>query len=171
MNLKKKVKCFLCSLMILSILFFLLGCTKTTQTKNESMTLIYQKQTLHGKFRGTLKNGTPNGDGVFSFHDNGKTFYYKGGFQDGSLCGKGHLKTNLLTIKFRNVLRSGSFEGDVIDCIPNGQGTFTAKNSDGESYTYTGHWKDGMWNGQGTLNVDGYLQNGSFQNGALQSNQ
>lgn len=54
------------------------------------------------------------------------------------------------------------------DGKPDGIGTFTAKNSEGTKYTYTGEWKNGLWNGKGALyylSKDYCDQIGTFKEG------
>jgi len=59
--------------------------------------------------------------------------------------------------------RLGAYSGEVIDGVPNGQGSFTAENSEGLLWTYTGEFVDGHFNGSGKTEwEDGAIQEGLF---------
>lgn len=66
------------------------------------------------------------------------------------MIGKGTLETNLLIVHFAELDRVGTYKGETLDGIPSGNGTFTAVNDAGETYTYTREWKNGILNGYGT---------------------
>ena len=64
--------------------------------------------------------------------------------------------------------RSGIYSGEVLNSIPNGQGTFTAKNTEGTSWTYTGDFKNGHFQGNGVTSWDtGEKQEGLYENDAF----
>lgn len=45
--------------------------------------------------------------------------------------------------------RTGTYTGDMIDGIPNGEGKFTSKNENGQEWTYEGTFKNGHFEGEG----------------------
>ena len=68
---------------------------------------------------------------------------------------------------FDDVTRTGSYSGDLVKGLADGEGIFTTRNSDNELYTYTGQWKNGMWNGQGLWEfpeIEDYTYEGTFTN-------
>ena len=107
--------------------------------------------TYHGIYTGNVLDGKPEGSGVFEYYDEeGISIQYDGGWKDGKLAGAGELKCNNLTVVFYDgTRRTGTYDGTTEDGIPNGEGTFDAVTSDMVSYTYTGEWKNGCWNGYG----------------------
>lgn len=62
-----------------------------------------------------------------------------------------YIKNTKLTLTFSFGTRTGTYTGDInSQGTPNGTGTFVSKNDDGDSWTYTGDWVNGHWNGKGT---------------------
>ena len=47
----------------------------------------------------------------------------------------------------------GLYTGQVVDEIPNGEGTFVSESSDGDIWTYTGQFENGLYNGQGKMTL------------------
>lgn len=65
--------------------------------------------------------------------------------------------------------RTGTYTGEVIDGILNGSGQFSAVNANGVSWTYTGNFENGRFNGQGCVVFDtGEVQKGTFVDGLFQ---
>lgn len=63
---------------------------------------------------------------------------------------------------------TGIYTGEVVNNIPNGQGKFTVQNSQEETWTYTGAFKNGTFDGLGSVTRDSdaaTLQNGTYTNG------
>lgn len=143
-----KVKTVISLIVIIALGTLLSSCTKNVT--DEEISVQFQKEDYTGKYTGVFENNQANGAGDFEYKDGDDYLTYKGEFKDGQFADKGTLKTNILKVELPEVTRTGEYDGDVIDGVPNGQGTFTAVNSDNEKYTYTGEWKDGTWNGQGT---------------------
>ena len=58
--------------------------------------------------------------------------------------------------------QGGTYSGEVLDGIPNGQGTWNSP--DGQQYV--GQWQDGLWHGEGThIAADRSENTGEYQNG------
>ncbi len=55
---------------------------------------------------------------------------------------------------FDYVTRTGKYEGEIENGLPNGKGTFFLQNSEGLNYTATGTFKDGVPNGKMTMEFD-----------------
>lgn len=71
-----------------------------------------------------------------------------------------------------SVTREGSYSGDMINGIPNGQGTFITENDAGVKWTYTGEFKNGTFDGYGEkVWEDGSrVEAGTFINGVFTPN-
>ena len=70
-----------------------------------------------------------------------------------------------MTLNFAFGERAGVYTGEIDDNgIPNGTGTFKAKNTEGTGWTYEGDWVNGHWNGEGTSIWDsGTKYSGSYR--------
>ena len=77
---------------------------------------------IEGIYSGDINNSAITGSGQFTSND--KAFIYEGGFEDGMLKGAGKLKDNAYLVNFSEVDRVGQYEGDTIDGLADGQGTF-----------------------------------------------
>lgn len=75
-------------------------------------------------------------------------------------------QNNILTISFEYGDRAGSYNGDTDENgLPHGYGSFTSEKPDGTSWTYTGEWDHGHWNGQGqTVWSTGESYSGYYSN-------
>ena len=107
-----------------------------------------------GTYSGENENGIPNGTGTFVSSDDLPALVYEGNWANGKPQGKGHLRSDGCTIHFdtkgQGVFdRTGFFEGEVISGIPNGKGSFSAVNSDGVKWVYTGAFAEGTFSGRG----------------------
>ena len=61
--------------------------------------------------------------------------------------------------------RTGTYEGDMKDGIPHGNGKFSSENEDGDKWTYEGEFKNGHFEGKGTTTWDdGRKQTGTYVN-------
>ena len=125
-----------------------------------------------GEYEGDTLNGVPGGNGTFSAtNSNNESYVYTGEWENGMPSGKGYLKTDLYTAYFKDgTVRTGKYEGDLLDGVASGNGTFSAINSDGEQYTYKGEWRDGLFNGQGeryfeNKDYSAYTMTGTFTDG------
>ena len=125
-----------------------------------------QDREIDGAYSGEMIDFVPNGIGRFRSEDNSVIYY--GAWSSGVISGQGTLCDANYTVHFPDVDRAGSFEGDVIDGVPEGTGVFTATNDAGERYTYTGDWQNGTFEGLGTCtyeNPDVKVEDGHFSNG------
>lgn len=166
-------KIFLITLVITTSLA--LASCKVEVDKQE-YTLEYNSKTYEGKYSGAMKNNLPQGEGKFVCGNEGDNnyFIYDGTWDSGEMKGNGTLTTNNYTVHFPKtnnndaVDRTGAYNGVVIDGVANGEGSFSAKNDEGISFTYTGQWKDGLYNGQGKVvydSKDKFKLDGNFENG------
>lgn len=71
-----------------------------------------------------------------------------------------------ITLDFSFGTRTGNYSGEIDgNGLPSGQGKFTSKNSDGETWTYEGEWTAGHWEGTGTSTwASGQVYTGEFSN-------
>jgi len=96
-----------------------------------------------GKYEGEIKNGVPNGQGIFTFPDGRK---YEGELKDGDYNGQGTY-TYSDGSKYIGEWKGGNRNGQGKDILPDGS-------------TYIGGWKNGKQHGEGTytwLNGDKYV--------------
>ena len=71
-------------------------------------------------------------------------------------------------VKMPNVIREGSYTGEISNGIPNGYGIFTSFNSEGIRWHYVGNWVDGAMCGEGGCYWDsGQSQIGTYENNQL----
>ena len=126
--------------------------------KQESFSVKYNEDTISGVFDGETLNGIPNGNGTFiADNKDDLVFEYEGNWDNGQISGKGKLKYNKYVVEFSDgIVRTGTFEGEVVNCKPEGNGSYTTANDDNEKYTYTGEFANGKFNGHGKK---------SFENG------
>ncbi|WP_026522350.1 hypothetical protein [Butyrivibrio sp. VCB2001] len=116
--------------------------------------LSYESKVAKGKYTGDMVNGIPSGTGQFSAETTDINIDYSGTWTDGDISGEGELKTNVYTIDFKEVSRTGQYEGSVIDGRASGTGKFTATNDSGITYTYEGDFDKGTYNGYGVVTYD-----------------
>ncbi len=70
-----------------------------------------------------------------------------------------------LTLSFAFGDREGTYSGEMLGGLPNGQGTFSSVNLDGLAWTYDGMWVDGHCSGAGeTIWEDGFARGGEYAN-------
>ena len=68
-----------------------------------------------------------------------------------------------ITLDHPDGSRTGVYDGEMEKDIPNGYGSFTARNPEGNSWTYTGEFVDGHFNGQGETKWDtGFYERGTY---------
>lgn len=56
-----------------------------------------------------------------------------------------------ITLNLDGEDKTGTYSGDLVDGVPDGNGKFTSKNSDGVEWTYTGEFKNGHFDGDGQI--------------------
>ena len=106
-------------------------------------------QKTDGKYVGEIRNGFPNGQGIFTWSDGVK---YVGEWKNGKQDGQGTETTPT----------GDKYVGEWKDGNENGHGIYTYSNG----RKYEGEWKDGKWNGQGTsILYDGGKYEGEFKEG------
>ena len=108
----------------------------------------------HGRYYGEIKNGKPNGQGTFTFHDEE---VHIGNFVDGQIHGFGTQKGG------KN--RPGySYAGDFRNGKKHGHG----KESNGNGSHYKGYWENDLPHGNGEVSFDdGQKETGLFSQGKL----
>lgn len=120
--------------------------------KNLPLTITYQDNEYKGTYHGDYSEGTANGMGTFFAETDDVFLSYDGNWKDSTFFGEGFLSTNNFTMAFSDVIRTGTFDGDLSDGIATGEGEYSVDLPDeSKSYTYIGQWENGMWNGQGIL--------------------
>lgn len=164
----KRKKVMIVGLIFILSCCLLIGCSR--EVKDKSVTVNFQSKDYVGSYTGTYENGAPNGQGEFTYKKGKKYLNYKGTFKDGHFSDTGELDTSILLVKFKEGDVDGNYKGDVVNGIPNGNGTFFAVNSDNYKYTYEGKWKNGNFNGYGTLtwdDDDDMTEIGNFEDGTF----
>lgn len=64
--------------------------------------------------------------------------------------------------------REGTYTGDMVNGVPEGNGIFTTTSSEGVTWTYTGNFKNGRFHGQGAIvwdNADFREESGTYTDG------
>ena len=72
-----------------------------------------------------------------------------------------------MTLQLSYGSRTGTYTGTLVNNIPNGQGKFRSKNTEGDVWTYSGTFKDGHFQGQGTIWSNGQKEKGTYVNDKL----
>lgn len=117
--------------------------------QNYHSTIDFQGNKIDGIYNGECFNGIINGKGQFTSDNNDVVFKYDGEWKNGQISGNGQLKTNHYTVYFSDLERTGSYDGTVVNGKAHGKGDFTAVNADNNEYTYSGEWKNGLYDGYG----------------------
>ena len=139
-----------------------------TNVNNKEWKITYDGVEYIGKYTGEVKEDIPHGEGIFSFNKDDVNFLYEGSWENGSMSGNGHLDTDSFLMHFPEFDRIGNYSGVTINGIPEGQGVFSAINSEGVRYEYTGEFRNGLFNGQGSQiweDEDGIKLIGNFVDG------
>ncbi len=75
----------------------------------------------------------------------------------------GNVSNKELTINFSFGERIGTYSGEFVNNLPNGQGTFKTKNTENQGWTYEGEWVNGHFQGEGkTTWNDGTMEIGTY---------
>lgn len=138
------------------------------QIRNFTYKLKYEDNELEGLYTGSIFNNLPDGTGEFVYENKGDYFEYSGSWKAGSMSGKGNLKSNIFIVHLSYADRVGNYSGETIDGVAKGEGTFSSKNSEGISYTYTGMWENGLFEGAGRCvfdDDDAWIQEGNYSAG------
>lgn len=135
-------------------------------------TLEWEGKEYSGIYSGTVKNALPDGTGIFDYEDGIDFIKYSGGWACGKMSGNGELETNLYAVHFTDgVNRVGEYIGETFDGLAEGKGIINLENDDKIKYSYEGQWKNGLFDGYGTVVFDnendpkdvGTFINGEFQ--------
>ena len=128
---------------------------ETMEVENYKLQIEYNDIVYNGLYSGGLLGGLANGSGRFSSEDSESYLVYTGSWIDNMFSSSGYLKTNNYILRTTdNEIQLGTFEGETENGKASGSGTWTAIDSNGDSYTYTGEWANGLWNGKGTKAFD-----------------
>ena len=162
---KKRILGILSLIIVLAFLF--VGCQK--EVSDFAYAIEMGSKMYEGTFTGTIEKGIPvDGRGIFKVdtEGSGKYLFYNGEWKDGQISGKGTMINENYEIDLlQNGKRQGKYSGEVVDGIPNGQGTFESQNSSGIKWVYDGEWKNGKMNGQGKMTFQdgkGAVEEGTF---------
>lgn len=149
------------------------------EVKDAAYTLEYNSISMDGKYRGMTENGIPVGEGVFVFGEKSddKYFSYSGNWEDGKIHDRGTAIINSLEVNFPDCNGGsasyvGCFEGQVVNGVPEGEGTFEYEGNGSESYIYyKGEWEDDFFHGKGIERFPGNgeygIYEGNFVNGSF----
>lgn len=156
-------------LIIAAISAALLLTTACTQNvTNSAIEIEVDGETVAGTYTGVLEDGVPNGEGTFTSND--EKYVYEGTWANGAPSGSGHLYYDGYTLHFTEVDKRVAvvYDGDVVDGVPKGSGTFSGENDKHIKYLFTGEFDNGIMNGQGKWDFDGdngYTYIGNYSNG------
>ena len=173
----------ICLLLALGLLLSLTGCggaepaptpeptPEPTAAADMEWGFFREGTAYEGRYTGALLHGRPEGQGVFTGADAaGELFSWEGGWSEGSPAGDGTMALEGCTAVCENVPTVGVYTGRGRGGVPEGEGTFTAADMDGVTFTYTGHWAAGAMDGQGTLcwaSENRYVRSGTFTAGSF----
>ena len=120
------------------------------QAEGLSASLFIGNNAAKGSYTGSVAGGAMDGQGVFAC-DKGRVLRYEGGFAKGEPSGNGTLSDSGFICLNGSDKDRGSFEGTTLNGLPEGQGSFTGRNSENIDYSYTGSWAHGLFDGEGRL--------------------
>ena len=134
-------------------------------------TVAFSDSRYTGLYTGALENGLPQGEAAFTgVNAANQRYIWQGGWEAGAPSGEGELTADRLLTTIESAERSGSYRGQAVDGVPQGQGVFSSVDGNGVPYTYDGAWADGLMHGQGTLIYaaeDRYIRSGTFTRGSF----
>ena len=138
------------------------------EVKNKDCEISFQGRKIMGVYSGQEKDGKNEGQGSFSSEEGGHRFSYEGAWKDGEITGKGSLWDDQFIIHFADGDRKGTYDGELELGEASGDGVFSAVNADKVSYTYSGGFESGLFEGEGKLVYDNdsyFVQKGNFHEG------
>lgn len=139
------------------------------EVRDMPFTLTWQEIEYEGAYTGRLKNGLPEGWGVFTgISPQRFSLRWEGPWTAGTPSGEGTLTADRYLTEVGGVPVAGSYSGAAAAAVPEGEGRFAAVNDLGTEYAYFGGWAGGMMDGQGELRYDGegyYARLGTFTAG------
>lgn len=144
------------------------------EVKNLPAVVTYFEKEYTGIYNGQLADGNIDGTGEFHSDNQEEYLNYDGEWANGEISGTGSLSASHMVLDMVTVARTGSYEGEVKDGFPHGQGIFTVNpefNPEGDdtAYTYDGEWSEGVKHGSATqvysniqMTFSGTYTNGDF---------
>jgi len=141
-----------------------------TAPAEEEFKVDFNGQLYSGTYEGELRNNKPHGSGTFEGEDRGNRLVYTGQWVDGKIAGTGTVEADWYLLHFDakegSCDRTGSYAGEVLNGLPEGEGTFITTRGERNPWKYTGQWKNGMFNGQGTQTIEdsATVKKGTFTN-------
>ena len=165
------------------------GGPKEKNVENQNITLLIggesseeseQVLEIQGSYTGKLVDGIPEGQGTFvANEDTDRSWTYTGEFEKGVFSGYGSVENFPITLSVGNwenmsevvfSERAGNYTGSLLDGVPNGSGKFSSTNDSGETWTYTGEFREGLFDGSGMCVWAGnkYVQEGLYSDGVFQ---
>lgn len=141
-----------------------------TAPDEEEIKVDFNGQLYTGIYEGELKNDKPHGSGTFEGEYQGNRLIYTGQWADGKMAGTGTVEADWYLLHFDvkegSYDRTGSYAGEVLNGLPEGEGTFITTRGEHDPWKYTGQWKNGMFNGQGTQTIEdsATVKKGTFTN-------
>ena len=168
---KIKTTAFVCAA---AVTMALAGCGQSVgkvnveEVKNEACDISYQGRQISGTYTGETVDGKKEGQGTFVGSDSEHRFQYDGEWKKDEIAGKGSLWDDQHVMHFLDKDRTGTYDGEVNYGEASGDGTFSAVNDDNVSYTYSGSFENGIFEGKGKLTYDAedyFVQKGTFKDG------
>lgn len=141
-----------------------------TAPDEEEIKVDFNGQLYSGTYEGELRNNKPHGSGTFEGENRGNRLVYTGQWADGKMAGTGTVEADWYLLHFDakegSYDRTGSYAGEVLNGLPEGEGTFITTRGERNPWKYTGQWKNGMFNGQGTQTIEdsATVKKGTFTN-------
>jgi len=117
------------------------------------LTVKLQNEDVNGTFTGAAVSGQPSGSGVFSASDT--EMKYEGELTNGGLSGEGKVSDFMYTLEYDSNEYLGVYNGDIIDGMISGEGSFDYEQDD-VYFNYVGGWLDGAFA------EDGFLKSNDF---------
>lgn len=116
------------------------------------MTLEWFESLYEGVYTGPIRDGLPQGQGAFTgFNAARQRLSWTGGWSAGAPEGAGQLTADRLLTTVEGRTRAGSYGGDGLAAVPEGEGAFSSVDDEGVTFTYAGQWHEGLMDGQGSM--------------------
>ena len=133
------------------------------------ITVTINEQTRTGNYTGETVDGKPHGKGSFVSNDSLPLLTYEGSWDNGQVSGNGYIETESFLVHFDEGKydRIGTYKGSVLNGLPSGNGYFLTQNKNGITWSYTGAWSNGTFNGYGVQawdDEDNTIHEGNFVN-------
>ena len=109
-----------------------------------------------GCYSGEAINGVPNGNGTFNYKSGDCILNYQGNWEDGIFSDDGFLEFNNFSLAFEEEIYTGTYKGETLSGVPNGNGSFSYNSMD-RYMEYDGAWSNGQFSGAGYLKSNLYV--------------